>query len=278
MKKNLPFIIAALCLLLAFLLSFSAARSSRLKQLRAADDTAPANTQDAADTSSESASETQAPASQTEVTTELDTSPVIDVTGLSALPAPSIINMPTNASWNIVLINIFYQMNQTYEPMVASIAEGIVLDERVAEAYKTMEAAAAKDGVPLKPAVGYVSPDRQERLYQKAVDELTAAGMPADNARLKAAYTILPPRCSEANYGLSVDFAAEGDFAASPAYVWLRAHAAEYGFIERYTADKENVTHFKADPCHWRYVGADAAKYMREYNVSLEEYVGKTNQ
>ena len=270
MKKYLPLVLAVLLLIIIYLLSFGAAKKARLKKLRAADDPAPQTSQ----TEDTSADDTTA--APDESTSEVDTSPTINVTGLTALPVPNVINMPTDSSWSIVLINVFYQMNETYEPMVDQVAEGIVLEERVAEAYKAMAAAAAKDGITLTLASGYVSPDRQERLYQKEVDSLVTAGMTVENARLQAAYTVLPPRCSEANYGLSVDFdQTGGDFASTAAYVWLRAHAAEYGFVERYTADKESFTHFKACPWHWRYVGVDASKYMRDYNVSLEEYVGQ---
>ena len=115
-------------------------------------------------------------------------------------------------------------------------------------------------------------------MFQKEVEAYTAQGVGEAEAQVKAAYTVLPPRCSEANYGLSVDFSWTGDdFTATDAYVWLRAHAAEYGFVERYTADKENITRVKANPAHWRYVGPDASVYLRDYNVSLEEYTDNVN-
>ena len=283
MKKYLPMILAGLCLLLIFLLSFSITKSARLKKLRAGDTTTTTQSSESqsADATDENGSEagteesTRAPSEPTEIPTQ---SP--EATKLTALPVPTEINMPADENWSLVLLNIFYKMNDTYEPMVAAADERgeIVLDERVAEAYKKMAAAAAADGVTLTLASGYVSPSRQERMYVKALESLINKGLSQTEAELQAAYTVLPPRCSEANYGLSVDIGwTEDDFADSPACAWLRAHAAEYGFVERYTADKEGVTHFRASPWHWRYVGATAAQYMRDNNVSLEEYVGKVN-
>ena len=248
-----------------------------VKKLRAAD-TGPAVT-DTAEPSAETEGGDEGQ-SETEGESESTEIPTAAPTVLTALPVPTVINMPADESWCHVVINIFYQMNETYEPMVAAADDRgeIVLDERVAEAYKEMAAAASADGITLTLASGYVAPSRQQRMYDKQVEALVATGLPQAEAELQAAYTVLPPRCSEANYGLSVDIGwTEDDFAGSPAYVWLRAHAAEYGFVERYTADKENVTHFRASPWHWRYVGTDAAKYMREYNLSLEEYAGKVN-
>ena len=289
MKKYLPLIFAGVSLILIFLIAFSATKSAGLKKLRATEPsvsdsaTDPGATQEAdpgatqaadpGESESRSESESTGEGESTEIPTAASTS-------LTALPVPTVINMPTDDSWCHVVINIFYQMNETYEPMVAPADDRgeIVLDERVAEAYKQMAAAASADGVKLTLASGYVAPSRQQRLYDKQVETLMNGGLSQVEAALKAAYTVLPPRCSEANYGLSVDIGwTEDDFASSPAYVWLRANAAKYGFVERYTADKEQITHFRASPWHWRYVGADAAQYMREYNVSLEEYAGKVN-
>ena len=283
MKKYLPLIFAGVSLILIFLIAFSATKNARLKKLRAADgtepsvsDTAPASTESST-AENESTGEEESTAGSEETSSEIPTG---TPSTLTELPVPTVINMPTDESWCHVVINIFYQMNETYEPTVAAAdSRGeIRLDARVADAYKEMAAAAQADGITLTLASGYVAPSRQQRMYDKQVETLVNAGLTQAEAELKAAYTVLPPRCSEANYGLSVDIGwTEDDFAASPAYVWLRAHAAEYGFVERYTADKESITHFRASPWHWRFVGRDAAEYMREYNVSLEEYAGKVN-
>ena len=276
MKKYLPLALAGISLLLIFLIAFSSAKKARLKQLRAAD-TKPAASDTAAPTD---APGTDAPESESAEESESTEIPTAAPTVLTSLPVPTVINMPTDESWCHVVINIFYQMNETYEPMVAAADDRgeIVLDERVAAAYKEMAAAAAADGVKLTLASGYVAPTRQKRMYDKQVETLVGTGLSEEDAKFQAAYTVLPPRCSEANYGLSVDIGwTEDDFADSPACAWLRANAAKYGFIERYTAEKESITHFRASPWHWRYVGQEAAEYMRENNVSLEEYAGKVN-
>ncbi len=196
------------------------------------------------------------------------------------LPEPTVINMPTDESWSSVLLNKFYKMNDTYEPLVEIVIEesGIYLDRRVAEKFREMYSAAMADNVTLTPAAGYVSPERQERKFEKQVELYVAGGMSEDEAKAKAAFTVLPAGCSESNYGLAVDIGwFADDFAQSPAYAWLKSHAAEYGFVERYTAEKTAYTHFNAQPWHWRYVGVDAAKYMNEQDICLEQYVGKVN-
>ena len=47
----------------------------------------------------------------------------------------------------------------------------------------------------------------------------------------------------------------------------------EYGFILRYPQGKESVTGHSYEPEHYRYVGASAAKQIRELDLTLEEYV-----
>lgn len=196
------------------------------------------------------------------------------------LPDPTVINMPADSDWCVVLINKYYKMNDTYEPLVDLALEdsGIYLDERVAEKFREMYAAALADGVTLTPCAGYISPERQERKFRKQVDLLVAGGMNEEAAMGKTSFTVLPAGCSESNYGLAVDIGwLADDFADSPAYSWLRRNAADYGFIERYTSDKTDYTHFTAQPWHWRYVGVDAAHAMNEQDLCLEEYLGKVN-
>lgn len=53
----------------------------------------------------------------------------------------------------------------------------------------------------------------------------------------------------------------------------FRRLAADYGFVERYPAGKEDVTGIGAEPWHFRYVGIPHARLMRERDMVLEEYV-----
>ncbi len=196
------------------------------------------------------------------------------------LPEPTIVNMPSDDTWCYVLLNKYYKMNDTYEPHLDECIEGtsVYLDKNVAEKFIEMYNAALEDGVTLTPVSGYVSPDRQKRAFDKQTEQFVSEGYTEEKAESLASFTVLPVGCSEHNYGLAIDIGVcSAEFAETPAYTWLKAHAAEYGFIERYTAEKESVTHFNAAPWHWRYVGAAAAKEMNSKGVCLEEYVGFVN-
>ena len=47
----------------------------------------------------------------------------------------------------------------------------------------------------------------------------------------------------------------------------------KYGFVLRYPKDKESITGIEYEPWHFRYVGKEHAKVMKENNFCLEEYV-----
>ena len=60
--------------------------------------------------------------------------------------------------------------------------------------------------------------------------------------------------------------------AESKEFEWMKNNAYNYGFILRYPEYKENITGFKYEPWHYRYVGKEVAKYIYENKLSLEEY------
>lgn len=214
------------------------------------------------------------------VTEKTETVAATSVVTEDKLPEPIIVNMPSDDTWSLVLLNKYYKMNDTYEPHLDECLEGtsVYLDKRVAEKFIEMYNAALESGITLTPASGYVSPDRQKRSFDKQVETFTSDGYTDEKAASLASFTVLPVGCSEHNYGLAVDIGVRSaDFADTPAYAWLKEHAAEYGFIERYTSEKESVTHFNASPWHWRYVGVSYAKEILSKGVCLEEYVGKVS-
>ena len=86
------------------------------------------------------------------------------------------------------------------------------------------------------------------------------------------------PGASEHQTGLAFDVTAEnsGDgFESTPQYAWLRQHAHEYGFIQRYPANKADETGISYEPWHYRYVGVEAATQIWESDVTLEAFLGK---
>jgi len=94
---------------------------------------------------------------------------------------------------------------------------------------------------------------------------------------LSATYqTVAPAGTSEHMTGLAFDITVPGvSFSGTQQQKWLHAHCHEYGFIVRFTKEKEPITGFLAESWHFRYVGVEAAQVMAFNNWCLEEYVEK---
>ena len=56
-------------------------------------------------------------------------------------------------------------------------------------------------------------------------------------------------------------------------FTWIFEHAHEYGFVQRYPSGKSSQTGINDFDNAFRYVGVPHAKYMKEHNLCLEEYV-----
>ena len=85
------------------------------------------------------------------------------------------------------------------------------------------------------------------------------------------------PGASEHQTGLAFDVTVETSdgFENTPQYAWLMKHAHEYGFIQRYPANKSDITGISYEPWHYRYVGVDAATRMWKTGQTLEEFLGE---
>ena len=83
------------------------------------------------------------------------------------------------------------------------------------------------------------------------------------------------PGASEHQTGLAFDVTTETStgFESTPQYGWLMQHAHEYGFIQRYPANKADITGISYEPWHYRYVGVEAAKRIHDRGLTLEEFV-----
>ena len=87
------------------------------------------------------------------------------------------------------------------------------------------------------------------------------------------------PGASEHQTGLAFDVTAETNsgFESTPQYAWLCAHAQDYGFIQRYPANKSAETGISYEPWHYRYVGVEAARQIKAGDLTLEEFIAKNS-
>ena len=54
---------------------------------------------------------------------------------------------------------------------------------------------------------------------------------------------------------------------------WVAENAHRFGFIIRYPQGRTAETGYEYEPWHLRYVGVDAATYIYENNLILEDYL-----
>ena len=230
----------------------------------------------------ESSSENQE-AQTAEPQTEPQTEPVneepraVPETKTAEKKPATIIPITDAEKWNLAIINTKYPLPDSYVPTLSNAISGsnIQLDSRVSERYAEMYAAAKLSGCVLTPYSGYHSYALQETTYNRKVNFYVNQGISAEEANQKASAQVLPAGCSEHNAGLAMDIvSASSDFVNTKEYKWLCENAHNYGFILRYPEDKTAITGMNFEPWHWRYVGTQAAKEMKEKNQCLEEYLG----
>ena len=218
--------------------------------------------------------------SETEATTAATTLPttVAQTTqkASSATSSGRIVVDPRNVQWNLIVVNSSREIPEGYVPQLKEILGcGKYLDYRVAPHYEEMYYAAKKDGIILTPYSAYRTYERQKNNYNNLTSKyMSQYGLSREAAAAKAATVILPPGTSEHNLGLAMDVCNVYDsFAYSKEYAWLQQHAHEYGFILRYTKEKQPITGIVPEPWHWRYVGVEYAKKIKDSGLCLEEYL-----
>lgn len=148
------------------------------------------------------------------------------------------------------------------------------IDKDVWPYMQAMIDAAWADGVKLYVWSPYRSYDTQNMLFRNQVNRQIAKGVPADSAEAEAATVVARPGTSEHHTGLAADFnMADDKFETTEMYTWMQQHAAEYGFIMRYSGEKQSITGVIHESWHYRFVGINAAKEINRLNMCLEEYV-----
>ncbi|MBP3541402.1 MAG: M15 family metallopeptidase [Clostridia bacterium] len=91
---------------------------------------------------------------------------------------------------------------------------------------------------------------------------------------------VAQPGASEHQTGLCADIldityrdqSMNEGFAKTPEAQWMLENCASFGFILRYPKEKEKETGIKYEPWHFRYVGLEAAQYMMQNGLCLEEF------
>ncbi len=195
------------------------------------------------------------------------------------LPAPPDVDI---TSWELMLVNAAHKLDSSYAPpTVVQVSDSkCPQDSRIEEALLNFKAAAEAEGLSVYLSSGYRSYSEQsanlQRKLNQGYDYATAITIVAE------------PGTSEHQTGLACDITDRyyelKDFSLenTELFQWMSAHCQEYGFIVRYPKDKsgndttpaaQSVTGIIYEPWHFRYVGVEAATYIMENGLCLEEFV-----
>lgn len=162
----------------------------------------------------------------------------------------------------IMIVNKTYPLPSTYNPGG--------LSQDVLNAFANMQADAVAAGLNIWIQSSFRTYDYQSYLYNMYVSTDGKAAADTYSAR---------PGYSEHQSGLCFDLNSIDDsFTNTPEGRWVDANAHKYGFIIRFPLGKEDITGYKYESWHLRYVGVDIATTMYNNNMCLEEYLGVTSQ
>ena len=155
--------------------------------------------------------------------------------------------------WMYILANPWNDIGD-YTPELETL-EGQQFDERIIGPMQEMADAARAKGLHVFLSSGYRSYETQTYLYNRKVSQYGEA----------VAQTIVArPGTSEMK---------DASLENTQMYKWMSQHCDEYGFIVRFPKGKEDITGIIYEPWHFRYVGKEAAAYIMEHDLTLEEFL-----
>ena len=124
-----------------------------------------------------------------------------------------------------------------------------------------------KIGLKIRVVSAYRSYQYQLELYNKYKNK--------DGEKIADTYSARPGY-SEHQTGLSIDVDNNieyyENFENTEEYKWMKENSYKYGYILRYPKDKEEITGYKYESWHYRYVGKDIANTIHNNDLTLEEY------
>lgn len=198
--------------------------------------------------------------------------------GLMLLSVPLDTAAPqNNPRGELFLVNRQWMVSEGFEPDNLREAQvpGSVrrMREDAAEALEEMYAACKEEtGMTLISVSGYRAYRSQYNIYHRKLVRVK-------NNEAKAQEYVAPPGASEHQTGLAMDVGQKNAAALNEKFrntvggKWVAANCWRFGFILRYGETWEDITGYKYEPWHFRYVGKKFAKEIHEADIPLETWL-----
>ena len=172
-----------------------------------------------------------------------------------------------------ILVDKQHSLPQDYEPddLVELINRSyrvnradLLLRKAAADALEEMAAAARTEGLTLLASSAYRSYGYQAQVYERNVSRYGQEAADRESAR---------PGHSQHQLGLVVDFGSITDaFALTREGIWLAANAGRFGWSLSYPDGYEEITGYKWESWHYRYVGIELADFIETHFDGIQQY------
>ncbi|MCX6754396.1 MAG: M15 family metallopeptidase [Candidatus Nomurabacteria bacterium] len=152
----------------------------------------------------------------------------------------------------------------------SSTTNEICLTQETKNSFESLIKKAKEDGYMIKASSGYRSYETQKNLFNTMLN----------SGQSDALVSVAKPGYSEHQLGTTVDLtgssidykSAASNFSGTPEDNWLKKNAYLYGFIQSYPKGKEEITGYKYEPWHYRYIGIEKANELVKNNQTITEY------
>jgi D-alanyl-D-alanine carboxypeptidase len=143
--------------------------------------------------------------------------------------------------------------------------QDLELRKSIMTAVLDMAAAARGAGAALLFSSSYRSFEYQKEVYEREVRTYGQAAADRESAR---------PGASQHQLGTAVDFGSITDaFADTQAGRWLAVHAGDYGFSLSYPQGFEEITGYRWESWHYRYITRPGARLQKEFFEDIQQYL-----
>ena len=142
---------------------------------------------------------------------------------------------------------------------------GLKLTPVAEKALSDMAKGAKLAGVTLLVSSAYRSYQYQNNLFNRYAKQYGESEADRFSAR---------PNASQHRLGTVIDFGSIDDsYSETKAGKWLTSHAGDYGWSLSYPKGYENITGYKWECWHYRYLGIKACNLQKKYFDDIQQYM-----